>query len=99
MQISCKKRGLLARAASMTGVTLNTLALNRPARITAVAWDRLEADDAKRLRALGIDQGVEVSVAHRGVFGAREPIALRLGRTTIALRLGHAEAIAVTEEP
>ena len=56
-------------------------------------------DDAKRLRALGVDEGVEVSIAHRGIFGGREPIALRLGRTMIALRLTHAEAIAVTEAP
>lgn len=83
----------------MTGTTLNTLGLDRPARITSIAWDRLEVDDAKRLRALGIDRDVEVSIAHRGVFGGREPIALRLGRTMVALRLKHAEAIAVTEEP
>lgn len=82
----------------MTGKTLNSLALDRPARITDIAWDRLEQDDAKRLRALGIDEGAEVSIAQRGVFGAREPIALRLGRTMIALRLTHAEAIAVVED-
>lgn len=83
----------------MTGTTLDTLALDCPARITDIAWDRLELDDAKRLRALGIDRGAEVSIAYRGVFGAREPIALRLGRSLIALRLTHAEAIAVTENP
>lgn len=83
----------------MKGTTLNSLAINRPARITAVAWERLAVDDAKRLRALGVDEGAEVSIAHRGMFGGREPIALRLGRATIALRLAHAEAIAVTEEP
>ena len=83
----------------MGGMTLNTLAVDRIARITGVAWDRLADDDAKRLKALGVDEGAEVSIAHRGIFGGREPIALRLGRTTIALRLAHAEAIAVTEEP
>ncbi|WP_228242774.1 FeoA family protein [Porphyrobacter sp. GA68] len=82
----------------MTGSTLNTLGVNRPARIVAVAWDRLAHDDAKRLRALGVDEGAQVSIAYRGVFGGREPIALRLGRAVIALRLTHAEAIAVTEE-
>lgn len=81
----------------MTGKTLNSLALDRTARIIGVAWDRLALDDAKRLRALGIDEGAQVSIAHRGVFGGREPIALRLGRTVIALRLNHAEAITVAE--
>lgn len=83
----------------MGGMTLSILAVDRTARITGVAWDRLAANDAKRLKALGVDEGAEVSIAHRGVFGGREPIALRLGRTMIALRLAHAEAIAVTEEP
>lgn len=82
----------------MTAITLDTLGLDRQARITGVAWDRLEVDDAKRLRALGVDEGAQVSIAHRGVFGAREPIALRLGRSLIALRLTHAEAIAVAED-
>ena len=53
------------------------------------------AEEAQRLRALGIEEGAEVSVAHRGVFGARDPIAIEIGRMTVALRRVHARAMQV----
>ena len=65
------------------------------ARIVAVDWPRLVPEEAQRLQALGIDPGATVSVAHRGVFSGRDPIALTVGRMTIALRRVHAEAIEV----
>ena len=76
-------------------MTLEGLAPGSSATITAIAWEGIALADAKRLRALGFDAGVEVSVAHRGVFGGRDPLAVQLGRTTIALRRVHAEAISV----
>ena len=76
-------------------MTLDGLEYGRQARIVAVAWDRLAMDEAKRLRALGIDEGAELAVIHRGVFGTRDPLALRLGNMTIALRRSHALAIEV----
>ena len=76
-------------------MTLDGLEYDRPARIVAVAWDRLASDEAKRLRALGVDEGAELAVIHRGVFGTRDPLALRLGNMTIALRRSHALAIEV----
>ena len=53
------------------------------------------AEEAQRLRALGIEEGAEVSVAYRGVFGARDPIAIEIGRMTVALRRVHARAMQV----
>ena len=76
-------------------MTLEALEPGRSAIITAIRWDGIADGDAKRLRALGFDTGVDISVAHRGVFGGRDPLAVRLGRTTIALRRIHAEAISV----
>ncbi|MBU0668929.1 MAG: ferrous iron transport protein A [Alphaproteobacteria bacterium] len=76
-------------------MTLDGLEYDRPARIVAVSWDRLASDEAKRLRALGVDEGAELAVIHRGVFGTRDPLALRLGNMTIALRRSHALAIEV----
>ena len=75
--------------------SLDDLPAGQPARIAAVDWSRLAVGDGKRLMALGIDAGAEVSISHRGMFGAREPIALRVGRMTVALRRIHAEAISV----
>lgn len=85
-------------ATGFEAISLASVANGRNATVRKVEWDRLATGDAKRLRALGIDEGAEVCVAHRGMFGAREPLALRLGRTVIALRLAHAEAIMVVEQ-
>lgn len=76
-------------------MTLDAFDNGRTARIVAVDWAVLAEDEAKRLRALGVDEGAEVVVVHRGVFGGRDPIALRLGVMTIALRRVHACAIEV----
>ncbi len=76
-------------------MTLDGLEHDRPARIVAVDWERLASEEAKRLRALGVDEGAELAVIHRGVFGTRDPLALRLGNMTIALRRSHALAIEV----
>ncbi|UVI39467.1 FeoA family protein [Qipengyuania spongiae] len=80
---------------------LHILAKQTPAVIRAVDWSAIAGDEAKRLRALGVDEGAEVVVTHRGVFGTADPLALRLGRMTIAVRRSHALAIEVdtaTEE-
>ena len=76
-------------------MTMDTLAIGTPARITAVDWSVLAVDEGKRLRALGIDEGAEITIAHRGVFGLGDPIAVRFGAMTVALRRSHARAITV----
>ncbi len=48
-----------------------------------------------RLRSLGIDEGARVAISHRGVFGGRDPIAVMVGRMTVALRRAHARAMQV----
>ena len=76
-------------------VTLDALKTGAAARIVAVDWPALAPDEAKRLQALGFDEGAEISIAHRGVFAGRDPIALRIGRMTVALRRTHARAMTV----
>ncbi len=58
-------------------------------------WSRLVPEEAQRLQALGVDEGATVRVAHRGVFSGKDPIALSIGRMTVALRRAHAQAIQV----
>ena len=77
------------------GMTLDLLPIGEPARIVAVDWSALVAEEATRLRALGLDEGAKVSVAHRGVFGGADPIAIAVGRMTVALRRAHAAAMQV----
>ncbi|RDC59093.1 hypothetical protein HME9302_00272 [Alteripontixanthobacter maritimus] len=74
-------------------MTLDQLPAGQAARIIAVDWSALAEGEGKRLRALGVDEGAEISVAHRGVFGGSDPIAINIGRMTIALRRVHATAM------
>ena len=76
-------------------MTLDQIKLGSRVRIVAVDWDSIAIEDAKRLRALGIDDGAEIALAHRGVFGTRDPLAVSIGRTTIAIRRSHAQAMTV----
>ncbi|MCP9221194.1 ferrous iron transport protein A [Erythrobacter sp. LQ02-29] len=77
---------------------LENLPRRRPAVITAIDWAALPAGEGKRLRALGFEEGANVVVAHRGVFGGADPLAVTLGRMTVALRRVHAAAISIRQE-
>ena len=76
-------------------MTLDQLSTGTAARIASVDWPVLAADEAKRLQALGIDEGAEVAIAHRGILFGRDPLAIRIGSMTVALRRSHAHAIVV----
>jgi ferrous iron transport protein A len=76
-------------------MTLDLLPVGQSARIAAVDWALLVDEEAQRLQALGVDVGAKVSVAHRGIMGGRDPIALTIGRMTVALRRAHAKAMQV----
>jgi len=78
-------------------VTLDRLPVRRDARITAIDWDALAPEEGKRLRAMGIDAGATVAVEHRGIFAGRDPIAISIGRMTVAVRRSHARAISVEQ--
>ena len=78
-------------------MTLDQLPPLRRAEIVAIDWSALSPEEAKRLRALGVDEGARIAVAHRGVFGGRDPLALTIGRMTLAVRRSHAAAITVSE--
>lgn len=76
-------------------MTLDSLERGKRAQIIAIDWSALAEEEGKRLRALGIDEGARVAVAHRGVLGTRDPLAVIVGRMTIALRRAHAQAMEV----
>ncbi|MFC0590357.1 ferrous iron transport protein A [Novosphingobium aquiterrae] len=76
-------------------MTLDLLPIGQRARIVAVDWRALVDEEAHRLQALGIDVGARVAIAHRGVFSGSDPIALMIGRMTVALRRAHARAMTV----
>ncbi len=81
--------------AGLNEVRLDELPLNESLRITAVDWDMLSIGEARRLREFGFDAGTEVETLHRGWFLFDDPIAVRVGRMTVAIRRAHAAAIQV----
>ena len=75
-------------------LTLDDLRLGTSAQIEAIDWTALEASDSCRLRQFGFDEGVAVVPLHLGPFG-RDPLAVRVGRMTVAIRRSHAKAVRV----
>lgn len=76
-------------------MTLDELPLGQRARIMAVDWTQLAPDEGQRLRALGLDEGARVAVSYRGVFAGRDPLAVMVGRMSVAIRRAHARAMQV----
>lgn len=76
-------------------MTLEGLERGHRARIVAVDWTSMPPEDGNRLRALGLDAGARVAIAHRGVFGGRDPLAVMIGRMTVAVRRVHAQAMEI----
>ncbi|KKC27044.1 FeoA family protein [Sphingomonas sp. SRS2] len=74
--------------------TLDKLPLKTRGDIIGIDWAILSEKDARRLRELGVDEGVAVEKLYKGPFGI-DPIACRIGRMTVALRTAQAAAIAV----
>ena len=68
-------------------------------RVVAVDWERLDPTEARRLRALGMDAGAVLKLAHRGILFGCDPIAIEVGRMMITLRRSHAMAIMVEPAP
>ena len=65
-----------------------------PATITAIDRDTCEAAVWQRLHEMGFDEGVDVEVLHTAPLG--DPIALRVGNMTIAIRRAQAGLVSVT---
>lgn len=82
---------------NMDATSLDQLTIGRRARIESIDWARLGDSDASRLRHFGFDEGVAVESLHRGPFGA-DPLAVRVGRMTVAIRRAHARAVTVVPE-
>jgi ferrous iron transport protein A len=75
-------------------LTLDLLPLGQEALIASIDWESLEHAEACRLKHFGFDDGITVQPLHLGPFG-RDPVAVRVGRMTVAIRRAHARAIRV----
>ncbi len=72
---------------------LDQLPLNRAAVIRSIDWDVLPDQEGHRLRSLGFEPGVTIEAMHKGILMWRDPLAVRVGRMTVALRTNVAAAI------
>lgn len=79
----------------MDSFHLDEIALGTSARILAINEGALNASEARRLSEFGFEIGAVVEPLHRAGLFARDPIAVRVGRMTIALRRAVAAAIEV----
>jgi ferrous iron transport protein A len=77
-------------------VRLAQLPRMRPGTVAGVEWQHLAEPEARRLRELGLDEGVEIELLHKSGFLGGGPVACRIGRMTIALRRHVAAAIHVS---
>ena len=75
-------------------LSLDQLKLGTKARVLGIDWDSLGEAEACRLKHFGFDDGVSVETLHLGPFG-RDPVAVRVGRMTVAIRRAHARAVRV----
>lgn len=82
---------------SLEAITLDQLPRGTRALVAAIAWDQLDTAEGNRLRHFGFDTGVTVEALHQGPFG-RDPIAIKVGRMTVAIRRRHALAVLVQPE-
>lgn len=76
---------------------LTDLRKRQKARILAVDWADIPPGEAHRLRSLGVEESIEIQLLHRGILLWKDPLAVRVGRMTVALR--HKVARAITVEP
>ena len=76
-------------------IALDQLTVGTKARVATIDWASLDVSEAFRLQHFGFDEGVTVEPLHLGPIG-RDPIAIRVGRMTVAIRRRHAGAIRVT---
>ena len=75
-------------------LSLDRLQVGIKARVLSIDWTGLDDAESCRLRHFGFDEGVTVEPLHLGPFG-RDPIAIRVGRMTVAIRRKHAGAVRV----
>ena len=78
-------------------IGLDQLKLGTKALVSSIDWDALDHGEASRLKHFGFDEGVAVEPLHLGPFG-RDPIAIRVGRMTVAIRRKHAGAVRVVPQ-
>ncbi len=77
---------------------LDQLEVGTKGRILLIDPSALDAAEFCRLAHFGFDEGALVEPLHVGPFG-RDPLAVRIGRMTVAIRRKHAAAVRIIPLP
>ncbi|WP_083942933.1 FeoA family protein [Sphingomonas soli] len=81
---------------SSASIPVGDLTAMHPGVVSAIDWHKFAANEARRLREFGLDEGVEVELLQpSGWLGG--PMSLRIGRMTVALRKHVGDAIHVVQ--
>lgn len=80
---------------TQNALTLDKLPLGTRAIIRSVDWPRLGEAEGRRLRELGLIEGADVEPLYRGSLFSRDPLAVRVGRMDVIVRLAYAATIHV----
>ncbi len=78
----------------LTNMLIEHLARGQVMTITAIDRDGLDPQTAERLHELGFDEGVDIELLHRAPLGG-DPLAVKVGNMTVALRKAMARLIEV----
>ncbi len=76
-------------------MTLDELPVGKLGVVTRLDDALLGQIAAQRLLAMGIEEGALVEPLHKGVLWSADPVAVRVGRRTLAIRRSQAQAICV----
>jgi ferrous iron transport protein A len=78
---------------------LTDLPLRQPAFVETIDWESLSSVEGQRLREFGLCEGASVEALHHGGLLGRGPLAVKIGRMTVAMRRNHAAAVEVNTGP
>jgi ferrous iron transport protein A len=78
---------------------LTDLPLRQPAFVETIDWESLSSVEGQRLREFGLCEGASVEALHHGGLLGRGPLAVKIGRMTVAMRRAHAAAVEVSTGP
>ena len=74
-------------------MTLDQLKPGVEVAVRSIDWTAIPESEAHRLRLLGLEEGARVELLHRGMLFWRDPLGVRIGRMTIAMRRANARAV------
>lgn len=94
--LSANELLIIIRTQEQAILTLDILPIGTRATIHSIDWSTLGEAEGRRLRELGLIEGADVEPLYRGSLFSKDPLAVRVGRMDVIVRLAHAAKISVS---